>query len=516
MPRGAQGYYTIGLFRSSLVAFAAGRSVSAVAGFTLFLLLARSLPIADYGQYLTLLATLELVLLYSSLGIPWIGIRYLPEFRIRAAPKQLRSLFASLAAMNGLALFAVLLVLWSTSVWWTGWLKLADARAVIVPFLLICAAEGINRFATTVVLESLLAQRHAQIVQILRNVSFLAPLALMLHESPAVSLGDVVRIELIAATLAALAAMVFAMLQLRRIAPSEGDPDWTPPDRRAMAAIAWYNFSGNAVANLYSHSTLQLLANALLGPNVSALFGFARSLADQVRRYLPSEFLLSVIRPMLVATYSTDGDHRQLNRRMMLGAKFSLIVSAPVAGILLGAGPAAVKLLGGARLQDTYWLVVVLLFVAFSRSHRSLLGLYVNCVQQTDIWLRASLWCLLVLPLALGLVQLGWGAFALVAAMVAEEIICTTSVLRQLEGRGYGYSVALEGLGQLTQATIACVLATGLTVLALGERMVPLGAALGCLAFVAVLLLRNPFTLAEQAQLNRVAGRTIFPTTDGR
>ncbi|HPU53409.1 MAG TPA: oligosaccharide flippase family protein [Burkholderiaceae bacterium] len=510
MSGGFRGYYSIGLFRSSLVAFAAGRVTSAVAGFVLFLLLARSLPIADYGQYLTLLATLELVLLYASLGIPWIGIRFLPEFRIRAAPQALRALVGRLALFNGLALALALLVLWPTAQWWTHWLNLDAARAVMLPFLAICAADGISRFATTVVLESLLAQRTAQLVQILRNLAFLAALGLALTGGRSVGLQDVVMMETLAATLAAITAVICAVAQLRRIPPAEQDPDWQAPDGRTMAAIAWYNYSGNAVANLYSHSTLQLLANALLGPNISALFGFARSLADQVRRYLPSEFLLSVIRPMLVASYATDGDHRQLNRRMLLGAKFSLIVSAPVLGLLLGAGPAAVELIGGSRLQDTYWLVVALLFVAFSRSHRSLLGLYVNCVRQTDIWLRASLWCLFVLPLALALIEVGWGAFALVAAMIAEEIICTASVLRQLSRRGLGYSVAIGGLGPVIGAAIACAVTTALALRLMNGQMVPVAAALGCIAFGVTLLVRTPFDAREQQLLNRVTGRPLF------
>ena len=49
--------------------------------------------------------------------------------------------------------------------------------------------------------------------------------------------------------------------------------------------------------------------------------------------------------------------------------------------------------IGGAELQQAYWLLVVLLLLSFAHSHRSLLGLYVNCVRETDIWLRASLLC---------------------------------------------------------------------------------------------------------------------------
>jgi O-antigen/teichoic acid export membrane protein len=507
---GARGYYSLGLFRTSLIAFAGGRLLSSLAGFVLFLLLARSLPTALYGQYLTLIATMELVLLYSSLGIPWIGIRYLPEFRMRASPQRLRRLLGTLAAFNALALAVALAVVGPSAPWWMPWLNLDDALAVLGPFLLICAFEGVNRFATAVVLESLLAQRLAQLVQIVRNLAFLGPLVVALAGGHPLGLNEVLRIEAVAAALAAALACLAALALVRGIAPAAEDPDWPAPGRRAMAAIAWYNYSGNAVANLYSHSALQLLANALLGPQVSALFGFARALADQVRRYLPSEFLLSVIRPMLVASYTADGDHRQLNRRMLLGAKFSLVTSAPVLGVLIGAGPAALQMLGGGRMQDAYWMVLALLFVSFSRSHRSLLGLYVNCVQQTDIWLRASLACLCVLPLAFGLVQLGWGPFALVAAMLAEEVICTACVLWLLERRRLGYSIAIGGLARMAQATVACALVTALTMWLGGPRMVPVAAIAGALACGAWLLWRPPLDDAEQALLNRLAGRRLF------
>lgn len=505
-------YYSLGLFRSSLIAFATGRVLSSLAGFVLFLVLARSLSTTDYGLYLTLLATMELAILYSSLGIPWIGIRHLPEYRIHSGRAPIVRLVTRLGALNLAALGLTLLVLGPTAHGWTAWLNLEGARAAIPAFLLICLCEGVNRFATTVVLESLLAQRLAQAVQILRNLAFLLPLGVMLLSGRTLTLQDVVRVELVAAALAATAAVVFSVTQLRAIPAAASEPGWNEPSDREMAAIAWYNYSGNAVANLYSHSALQLIANAMLGPTASALFGFARALADQIRRYLPSEFLLSVIRPMLVASFATDNDHRQLNRRMLLAAKFSLIVSAPVLGVLIGAGPPAIALLGGGKLQGAYGLVVVLIFVAFSRSHRSLLGLYVNCVRQTDIWLRASLWCLAVLPLALGLIELGWGAYALVAAMVAEEIICTGSVLRQLRRRSLDYAVTIGGLGSVILATIGCAVVTALAAHFLDGRAVAIAACLGGLAYLGVLAWRPPFDPADQALLNRVSGRRLFPS----
>ncbi len=503
-------YYSMGLFRSSLIAFAAGRVTSALIGFTLFLVLARSLPLGDYGQYLTLLAGLELIVLYASLGIPWIGIRYVPEYRIHAGAVALRRLLLFLGVASLVPLVLALLVLWLGAHAWTGWVNVEGARGAIGAFLLICLFDGVNRFLSTVVLESLLSQKRAQAVQILRNLVFLTPLAYLLLRGGQTDLIQVLHIEVVASGTAAAAAVVLSVTLLRALPRGEEDPDWTPPTRRALLEIAGYNYASNAVANLYSAPALQLLANTLLGPAASALFGFARNLAEQIRRYLPSEFLLSVIRPMLVASYATDRDDAQLNRRMLLAAKLSLLTAAPVAGILLGAGQAAMRLIGGARLQDAYWLLIVLLFVSFSRSHRSLLGLFVNCVQQTGIWLRASVMCVLVLPLAWGLIEAGWGPFALVGAMVAEEIICTLTVLVLLERRGHPYSVWLSRLPLLAVATAVCCGATALAMAIPVAWVVPLAAAVGGLVYGALLLVWSPFDAAERRQINRISGRRIF------
>ncbi|HRO58625.1 MAG TPA: oligosaccharide flippase family protein [Burkholderiaceae bacterium] len=502
-------YYSLARFRSNLLSFAAGRTISALTSFAIFVLLARSLPVADYGRYLTLLATTELILLYSSLGIPWVAIRFVPEYRERASSRQLYRLLAGMALANLLPMLAVLVLLWRWSGWWTNRLALDAALVVVGPFLLLCLFDGLNRIFVTLALEPLLAQKSAQAVQISRNLVFLAPLAYAAATGMPFDLPFVIHIEAAAAAVAAAIAAATALSAARRSARLAGDPEWAPPPLRALVGVAGYNYSGNAVANLYAAPSLQLIANALLGPAASALFGFARGLAAQVRRYLPSELLLSIIRPMLVAAYSNDGDHHKLNRRMLLAAKSSLLAVAPLVGILLGAGPQAAAAIGGADLQHAYWLIIMLLLLSFAHSHRSLLGLYVNCVRETDIWLRASLLCLCVLPATYLMILGGWGASSMAIAMVLEEVLLTASVLRMLQRRGYRYSLAFSGGSGIAAATAICAL-TVFVALRLPELSLPVAAVLGGIAFVAALALLVPLDRAEQRLVNQLAGRPMF------
>ena len=506
-----QGYYSVERLRSSLIAFGAGRAISALTSFAIFVLLAKTLPVTEYGYYLTLQAVVELVLLYSSLGVPWVAIRFIPEYRLRASARRLRRFLSGLVLANLLPLVAVLLLMGRTSDTWIGWLALDGASAVVLPFLFVCLFDGVSRLLSALVLEPLMAQRSAQSIQILRNIAFLVPLVHAFATGPRSSIERVFQIEVLAAAIAACLSIALSLRAAASMPGRAGDEDWPPPPLQALAGLAWYNYSSNAVANLYSPAALQLIANAALGPSAAALFGFARGLGAQVRRYLPSELLLSLLRPMLVARYSEDGDHRRLNRRMLLAAKWNSVAVAPLIGILFAAGPPAIALIGDTELQDAFWLVVVLLVVAFTQSHRNLLGLYVNCVQQTDIWLRASLICLLVLPLTWLAILAGWGLGSIAIAMAAEEVLLTITVLRLLRSRGFPYSLAIPGLGRIAFAALVCSLAALLALHLIGATALAAAALIGGIAFIVTLAVLGLLDPSEQRLINQLADRVIFP-----
>ena len=60
---------------------------------------------------------------------------------------------------------------------------------------------------------------------------------------------------------------------------------------------------------------LLLLVTRMLGPEIAGAFGFAKTIAEQVRRYLPADLFASLIRPKLVADFTADKDFDLLNKR---------------------------------------------------------------------------------------------------------------------------------------------------------------------------------------------------------
>ena len=76
--------YSAAALKRSAVHALAGKGISALLTFSILLLVVRLLPVAQYGAYVSLVAALEAALAVSSIGLPWMTARYLPEYSLHA------------------------------------------------------------------------------------------------------------------------------------------------------------------------------------------------------------------------------------------------------------------------------------------------------------------------------------------------------------------------------------------------------------------------------------------------
>ena len=83
--------YSGALLKQSAIHFLTGKAASALLTFTILLWLVRLLSTQDYATYVTLVAAYELLFAISSLGLPWMAARYLPEYRLHASGFHLKA-----------------------------------------------------------------------------------------------------------------------------------------------------------------------------------------------------------------------------------------------------------------------------------------------------------------------------------------------------------------------------------------------------------------------------------------
>lgn len=501
--------YSGAALRRSAVHFLLGKGASALITFVVLLWMVRLLPIEQYGVYVTLVAGMELAIAISSLGIVWLAARYLPEFRIHASGEELgrfvRQFLAqasSLLLLGTLALYVLIPHLMSA-------LDLAAWVEVARLYLLMLLLEGLARHIRESLLGPLMQQGWAQSSLMLRNAALLLMLVGLVTGGQ-VSLKSIVLAELAASFLGLLLVGygLARFLSAHRDLP--GTPAWQPPRWRDMWPTARHMYSSQMVTLAYSPQVFLFLVQRQLGVEGTALFGFLRSLYDQVTRYLPAALLFSVIRPKLVAAYVGEGGMEALARNANFAGKLSLFVLMPLVVLSWWVGPGLVRVLSGGTFEQPGYYLAGLMLALVPFSQRQIVETLAVAVGRSRLCIFAAVWSLLSLPLTIGLLQLGLGLWAPVIGLGVGNLVFNGVILARLSHEE-AYRMDRAGVSRLVAVTLlsfALVAWVPWTVDTWGELI---GAALAsCLAYLFAAYLFKPFTPSERASINRLANRKIF------
>ncbi len=294
--------YGVGRLRRGLVHFAVGKSVTALLGFASFALLAIVLPVQDYGVYVTLIATLDLMVVMSTFGVDWVAVRFIPEYRTRSMGAQLRRFVAVLVAIRIASLGAGAFIWWLALGVFLSFFRIEEWHAAATLYVFVLLSEGLARFLRDHVLDSLLLQGLSQLSLVARGATIVVVLTYFASLGEPPPLMAVAQLELAGSLFGlALAAIgtVRYLYRSREVVANAGE--WTPPDRTAMARLAWHSYASFIVGLPYGTQALMMLASRMLGITGAAVFGFARNLSEQVKRYMPSSLFVGLIRPAIIA-----------------------------------------------------------------------------------------------------------------------------------------------------------------------------------------------------------------------
>ena len=504
-------------FNKSIGYYVGGRFLNALAAFFILIWIARQLPENQYINYVAAYSIIEMGIVLSGFGMEWVTGIYIPQIRMHASGKALYRFVWQSVALQALLLAGGALILFFTAPLLTQWLGLRDADGVLRLYAGVMLIEGVSRVFRDQLLSSLLLQKAGQASQLLRNVALAGYAVLAFsHEewrnAHALAVG-----ELIASSCSLLVAawcLQRHLLQVRRAAPKAaavaGDAklDWTMPAWRDMLRVGRNAWLSN-IANLtWSWQAVILLATRTLGPEAAAPLGFARNLAEQVRKYLPSEFLLGIVRTLLVVRYASEQDKARLGLRAGLIYKANLLCLMPLLVLCAVRGAELSAFLSNGRYPDAHWLLTGWLAVLVILAHRRLTDLMAHTLGRSAATTRAN-FLLLVTPLALLLAapQQRWSL--LFAVLVLAETVYSALVLRQLRTPEWHYRPHWTGLAKFGVAgLLAAMVLAGLPG---GSDAFHLALALGAATGVSwgVLLLLRPLSVAELALLPARALRLL-------
>jgi O-antigen/teichoic acid export membrane protein len=434
-------HYSTERVRRGALHFLVGKAGSAALNFFAFVLVARLLVTADYGYYVVALASVELGLALASFGLDWVAARYLPEYRIHAPERDLRFFILWLAGIQSGFYLAFSICMAVGAGTFAAILGAPEAAPVLFIYSAYMLFEGCGRMLRDQMLGHLLFQGRAQFALVLRNLVWVGGLSwFYVHERTA-AVADVAMVELLAAVIGLMSAgaALFSALQASGRGGIASGKGWIPPPRHELVRLARSTYISYLCSLAYGPQVLTLLLTRLAGVEVTAAFGFARNLADQVRRYLPADLMLGLVRPALIARYTDSGDFAAFNRNSGFLFLISLLVLAPILVLAVAFGDLVVGVLSQGKFPDSALFLVLLLLVLAPFSHRRIIELIANTVAHAASCARANAY-LMCLPFLMAiLLFFGQPVWSVLVVSLLAEVAFSFFVVHELHRSGLTY-----------------------------------------------------------------------------
>ena len=407
-------------FVAAALQYALGRGANAVISITLFVQIARALGAQNYGAYVALIALIELLLVVGNLGSEWVTAVEVPRLSNAGAGRAVRRLIGVCLGVQALSFAGLALLVAASSPWLATWLKLDGVSDAFLLYAAVLFIEGLGRSIRDQLLSSLLLQWVAQLAQLLRNLVVMLGLYVLSRQSEGtVSLQHMAGLELGASALGLLIGGAYLAWVLHRMS-GEGAPN----DYRRLSRLAFNSWLSTICHQVWSGHAVVLLVTRSLGPEIGGLVGFARNMAEQVRRFMPIEFGFNLVRTFLVTRFNqADGAAGLLGRIAMFWAINALILLPVALVISLYAEQIAIWVgrgnYDGAALYLPLWLAWVFLW-----SHHRLSDTSAYLLGAAAVVGRLSLALLPALLVFIFVLEALGVEAAIVLLMVVELLYC--------------------------------------------------------------------------------------------
>jgi O-antigen/teichoic acid export membrane protein len=493
--------------------FLVGKAASALLTVILLLWLVRLLSTPEYGAYVAFVSAMELMLAITSLGLPWVAARYLPEFRLYGSGRKLNQFVWQLVGGLGAFLVAGSLLLLTLIPWGLESLDLVQHAPAAKLYLLVVVVEGIARSIRDNVLGPLLQQGPAQISLVARNMVMLFLVSVTVLRGP-LHLHDLVLIEIAASLLGIFIAIHALVRYLRAHRHLAGKDGWQPDNWRGRWRTALYMYFNHLVTMTYSPQAFVFLIQRYLGIEATAVFGFLRSLYTQIANYLPASLLFSLIRPKLIASYVGEGGIAELSRNANLAGKISLFVLMPILVFVWLENEELLRLLSGNKFLGAGQYLAALLLTLIPFSQRHILETVAVATDMSFMCMWGSTLGVLALPLAYILIESNLGLWGAIIAILAGQLIFNATLIYAIT-RATAYRRDVIAFIKLSASALLAFLATQQIAIQSG---LPEHGLLGmlfyamasCGLYLLVAYYLKPFNVDERGRLNRLLKRKVF------
>jgi len=422
--------------------FVIGKSVSAIGGFFAMLLVVHGLSIGDFAKYSVLVALVEVFTAVSSLGLSHVILRYVPELYASYQASALRSVILLTFGFRSIVLVSALGIAWFLSNIVSSWVGLGGAVLAFEAFLVVVAFRSTNQFLSQI-LESTLHQGIAQAafsaIAIGRCIGML-----WLLNTDSTSLIDVIWLEALCeviATAIMLAGIFFVLWATHSHGDVVAEDDWHKTNRSQLIKFATSAYLQHLATLPFGGNTNRLVGGAMFSDQLMARFGFAQSLYEYIKRYLPTQLLVGLIRPIVVARYTTTRNFSAAADLCEQSLQVNFVLLAGILSVLLVVGRELLMFISsgkyGASGISVMILCVLLVFLVLE-TQRLVLEVLAQTVDHYEIMIPSNAFLSLSVLGAIAAFPV-MGAVAFPIANTLALLLANFWVIHRLASMGFHY-----------------------------------------------------------------------------
>ncbi|MGH8762731.1 MAG: lipopolysaccharide biosynthesis protein [Nitrosospira sp.] len=449
------GNYSRAAFRRSIIQYTSGRLLNALAAFLIFVWIARQLPEQQYANYIAAFALMEIGLIVSGFGMEWVTAVFIPQAKLKAAGSIFNKFVWQCVAVQATTLLIGACLLFMFAPMLDKWFRLENAAVEVFKiYAVVMFVEGVSRVFRDQLLSCLLLQAAAQMSAMARNIIMLISVFWIFQNDEWRTAEGLGFAEICASSGSLLIAAVFLYrhLMASRNDPAS-EPSWRLPHWVEMLRAGRNAWLSNLANLSWGPQMVILLASRVSGSETTALLGFSRNLSEQVRKLMPMDFLLGIIRTLLIARFSEDGNRQKLGTRAGLIFKANLLFLLPLLVVVIVRGEEICSLLSGGRYGAAHWFLVGWLSVLVFWAHHRLTDVLAHALGRSGLTSRASILLSVTPLLLLVVVEAQHWALVFLVLMLAE-IAYSYMVLVRLKTPQWGYHMDRNGLAKFGLAAL--------------------------------------------------------------
>ncbi len=503
--------YSADHIHSSARIYLLGKLISAATGIVAVILLARYLSIAEFAVYSALTGFVEMFTALAGFGITHALLRFLPELYAKHQDRSMKQLIGVGMLTRTLTLTIAVVIVGFGSGPVAGFFNLSEWQDSFNLFLLLVWVR-VTFYFLFQILETLLAQSVGQSGFVLANILKLSGIATGIYYQQ-LDLLLVIRIE-IAGEIIGVGVLALGLIRRLRVHAGNDDSDtgWVGNNWQRIWRFGLIGYLQHLAVLLYGSSPNRLAGARYLPSTEMASLGFAQSLIDTIRRYLPAQLFQGIIYPVVIARYATGRDFADIARITDLLLRFNTVVLGMPLVIFLVSGTDLLSFLSDGKYSEQACLGLILFSIALAfESDRYLLDMLVQAVERFDMLLYTNLLLSASLFLALWLFPI-MGIAAIPVANITGLLLANGVVRIWLRLKGFKCQITWTSYFRIILAGLISIKTGWYLMEWLAQNEIVTGwlyhwiisgvAAIG--SYLLLILLLKPFSGEELSGLRRI------------